>query len=171
MITVRRAEVEDALLISVIAKQTFTETFGELFSQAELDNYLISTFNLEKIESSIRKPSNTFGLLNYYDKSVGYYKLKLESNFELPPNPKEAQLQKIYVLKEYWGKKLGEVLLEHIFQLNEIQNIDKMWLAVLHTNVRAIKFYENNGFVKLKKYYHTIGQHHLKYELMIKSIP
>jgi ribosomal protein S18 acetylase RimI-like enzyme len=168
MIHIKKAEFADASVISFLGKHTFRETFGYLFSEKELDTYLDNTFSLRKLETSLLKPSNIFGILYYFGNPVAYYKVKINSDYEDSILTNRAQLQKIYILKDYLGKKLGNPLLENIFSLEEIAIGELIWLVVLQTDRRAIAFYENHGFKKLKKYYHTIGQYNLEYDLMTK---
>ena len=81
-----------------------------------------------------------------------------------------VQLQKIYILREYLGMKFGKGMMENIFSLKELKSCLMIWLVVLNTNYRAIRFYSNQGFEKFKKYHHQIGSRWLEYELMIKTI-
>ena len=170
MIFIKRAGVSDAPIISLLGKQTFTETFGHLFNQSELNKYLDDTFNIKKLESSLLKDRNIFEILYYKDKPVGYYKVKAGMHYDNSLNDKYLQLQKIYILRDNLHLKLGKAMIDNIFYLKEMENCELIWLVVLHSNYRAIKFYENHGFEKLKKYYHTIGLHNLEYELMTKTI-
>jgi ribosomal protein S18 acetylase RimI-like enzyme len=170
MVFIKKATTHDASVISSLGKQTFTETFGHLFNQSELSKYLDDTFNTNKLEKSLVKDRNIFGIINHADKPVGYYKVKIGIHYDNRLNDKYVQLQKIYILRDFLHLKLGKPMLDNIFSLQEIKNCEIIWLVVLHTNYRAIRFYENHSFEKLKKYYHTIGQHHLEYELMTKII-
>jgi ribosomal protein S18 acetylase RimI-like enzyme len=52
----------------------------------------------------------------------------------------------------------------------EVTKSSIVWLVVLHTNERAIKFYENFGFKKFREHFHQIGTINFKYELMVKEI-
>jgi diamine N-acetyltransferase len=170
MIRIKKAAFTDAAIISVLGKQTFQETFRDLFTADELNEYLENTFGIKKLEDSLLRPWNIFGIVYYSDMPVGYYKVKIGSGYDDPEVNNPVQLQKIYVLKDYLDKKLGKALLEDIFALQEIKACDMIWLVVLHSNGRAIRFYENNGFGKLKKYYHRIGAHDLEYDLMTRAI-
>jgi diamine N-acetyltransferase len=170
MISIKRATVSDTQTISFLGKKTFTETFAGLFKQEELKKYLDDTFNVGKLENSLVKNGNIFGILYYLDDPVGYYKVKIGMYNDHSINDNYVQLQKIYILHDYLHLKLGKKMLENILSLKEIRDCKMIWLVVLNTNYRAIKFYENNGFEKLKKTWYTIGLQKLEYELMTKSI-
>jgi diamine N-acetyltransferase len=170
MISIKRATVSEARTISLLGKKTFTETFADLFGEEVLTNYLEGTFSSGKLESSLLKDRNIYGILYYLDDPVGYYKVKIGMYFDHSLNDKYVQLQKIYILHDYLHLKLGKKMLENILSLKEIRDCKMIWLVVLNTNYRAIKFYENNGFEKLKKTWYTIGPQKLEYELMTKSI-
>jgi len=47
---------------------------------------------------------------------------------------------------EFWGKGLGERLLDHASSFGIINGIKAMRLDVLETNIPAIRLYENSGF-------------------------
>ena len=169
-IQIRRATFTDAQIISYLGKKTFEETFADLFSDDELNVYLDTTFNIDKLKSSLLKKENIFGILYYPDKPVGYYKIKMGQHFGHLADPQCIQLQKIYVLRDYLDLRLGKEMLNHILSLEEINKYGLMWLVVLHTNDRAIQFYKVFGFEKLKTYHHTIGSRLLEYDLMIKKL-
>ncbi|WP_367399294.1 GNAT family N-acetyltransferase [Chryseobacterium sp. S0630] len=51
--------------------------------------------------------------------------------------------------KEYWGKGLSAEIFKHIFKFaKEKLNLKSLYLKVITENTRAIKAYENAGFVK-----------------------
>lgn len=169
-ITIKKASIEDASKISYLGKTTFSETFGHLFPiQHELNDYLEATFAAEKIASSLAKGNNVFWLAFADDLPVGYAKLKKYSPLENFDNQSTSQLQKIYVLKDFLDKKIGILLFQAVEE--EITTLQKkhLWLVVLHTNFRAIHFYEKNGFHKHKKHFFMIGTQNFEFEVMLKS--
>ncbi|MCF6137743.1 GNAT family N-acetyltransferase [Pseudalkalibacillus berkeleyi] len=52
----------------------------------------------------------------------------------------------VCVLKEYWGYGIGKRLLEKSVQWADVNDIKKITLNVLETNVKAIELYRNYGF-------------------------
>ena len=82
-IKTRLAEKKDAEYIALLARITFTETFGHFFrDRQDLLNYYDSTFSVEKIERSISKSNNIYWI-SFIDRlPVGYAKLKLNSKSE-----------------------------------------------------------------------------------------
>ena len=62
-IEIRIANPNDAIVISLLGRITFTETFGHLFRDSkDLQEYLERTFSVDKIESSLGKAENVFWL-------------------------------------------------------------------------------------------------------------
>jgi diamine N-acetyltransferase len=167
-ISIKKAHLSDAPVISFLGRQTFSETFSGLFTHHDLNEYLNATFGIRKLEASLSKNENIFGIIFYSEKPVGYYKIKLGFDYNHKADDKFIQLQKIYILKSHLHLKLGRLMMDHIFSQKEIADCETTWLVVLNTNYRAIKFYGNQGFKKLKKYHYTIGKQRLEYDLMVR---
>jgi hypothetical protein len=52
VITIKNAIISDEAIISFLGTKTFTETFGCLFSELELNNYLDDTFKANKVKKN-----------------------------------------------------------------------------------------------------------------------
>jgi len=166
-ITIIRADVNHAATIATIGKKTFRRAFEDLFpNKEELFKYLEHTYDPIKLTKSIRKENNVYLLALLDEEPVGFAKIKKFSLNEQIESIAQMELQKIYVLQEHHGKKVGAAL------LNEIKNIandicpDYIWLDTHISNDRAIKFYENNGFEKMAKHFFTIGSQIFEYHVM-----
>lgn len=65
---------------------------------------------------------------------------------------KALEIERIYVLKEFYGKKTGQLLYEKAIQIAREKNAEYIWLGVWEENQRAISFYKKNGFVEFDKH-------------------
>ncbi len=167
---IRKAEVKDAEYIALLGQITFDETFGHHFrDRQDLINYFKSTFSVKKIRSSIAKENNVFWLAFVNDLPVGYAKLKKYSPLEqLLPAP-SAQLQKIYVLKDYIGEQVGPALQNALFDEVKALGINNLWLSVLKTNERAIRFYQKNDFFTVGEHLFAVGKETFDFYIFLKK--
>lgn len=165
------ANASDATYIALLARITFTETFGHFFTDiTDLYQYLDQTFGVQKIRSSIEKPNNIFWLAYIDELPVGYAKLKLNSPSQFLATENVCQLQKIYVLKDFLSKKVGHELQHELLNRGAMSNSEKIWLSVLKENTRAIKFYKKNDFETIGDHDFQIGKEHFKFQAMAKSL-
>lgn len=181
---IRRADPPDAATVALLGRITFAETFGHLFRDRrdELRAYLDATFDVPKIEASLRKPGNAYWLAFRRRLPAGYAKLKHPSaaakplppatvrgscDPDAPPQKPEAQLQKIYVLGAFLGEAIGRALFDHVLR-EAARRAPGLWLDVLQENHRAIRFYERNGFSKAGEDTYTIGTQTFRFDLMAR---
>ena len=169
-IIIRRATSNDAYDISELAKQTFTESFGQNYSPKALEDYLHQTFNFNKITISIDKPNNFFLIAFIGLIPVGYLKLKVNLSFKNLKYVKQSQLQKIYVLNKYIGNQVGTALLNRSIQYLKERETEVLWLDVLQTNDKAIKFYKRHGFEKFDIYIHRFEEFDSTFDVMIRKL-
>lgn len=167
---IRKAILEDAEFIALLARTTFTETFGHYFrSNQDLLDYYDKTFSVSKIRDSIGKENNVFWISFYNELPVGYAKLKRFSSSVFINSDKVSQLQKIYILKDFLSKKIGYEMQSEIFKEVIAIGNKYMWLSVLESNNRAISFYAKNGFTEIGKLSFEIGQENFSYIAMKKE--
>ena len=170
-IKTRLAEKKDAEYIALLARITFTETFGHFFrDRQDLLNYYDSTFSVEKIERSISKSNNIYWI-SFIDRlPVGYAKLKLNSKSEFIESENICQLQKIYVLKDFLSMKIGLELQNLLLEKAKELEFEKIWLSVLNSNERALNFYKKNGFEKIGNHDFQIGKENFDFMAMEKEL-
>ena len=170
-IEIRLAEKKDAAHISLLARITFTETFGHHFRDPQdLQNYYNSTFSVDKIESSLSKSTNIFWLAFVNRLPVGYAKLKLDSESEFIQSKNTCQLQKIYLLKDFLSMKIGFTLQNQLIKKATELNYENIWLSVLESNERAIKFYKKSGFKGIGNHNFSIGKENFEFIAMQKIL-
>ncbi len=170
-IQIREAKLEDAALISLLGRITFTETFGHLFRDPEdLQEYYDRTFSVPKIEKSLSKANNVFWIAFSNRLPVGYAKLKLRSPSEFIESEDLCQLQKIYVLKDFLSQKIGHRLQETLLKRAYESGSEKIWLSVLIENERAIRFYQKRGFEIIGEHDFRIGKENFNFIAMAKNL-
>lgn len=168
-IEIRKATSNDAAILSLLAQVTFREAFGHFWNDPfVLRNYFKQTFSVAKLKSSLDKPNNVFWIAFADELPVAYAKLKLYCPYEKLSDPQPAQLQKIYVLNDYIGQKIGEQLQQVLFNEVEKAGIKTLWLAVWDENDKAIRFYERHGFKKETTYHYDFEKMSIEYEVMTK---
>ena len=168
---IRLARKEDAQFIALLGRTTFTETFGHFFrDQQDLIDYYNSTFSIQKIEAGIEKPNNLFWIAFANRLPVGYAKLKLHSNSEFVDSKEVCQLQKIYVLKDFLSMKIGLELQRSLLEKAKELQFTQIWLSVLNSNERAIRFYEKSGFEEVGNHDFQIGKENFEFIAMNKEL-
>lgn len=143
--------------LQAIGKQTFVETFAEHNTANDLQMYLDNNLSTEKLTNEISDPNSEFyfALLNH--KVIGYLKINYgQAQTELKDRS-SLEIERIYVLKEFHGKKVGQVLFEKAIAMARQANAEYVWLGVWEKNPRAIKFYMKNGFVEFDKHIFKLG--------------
>ncbi len=170
-ISIRKATVNDAPIIALLARTTFTESFGHLFNDKnDLLNYYESTFSVTKITSSFKKENNVFWLAFVDDLPVGYAKLKRSSPNQLIDTKRSSQLQKIYVLSDFKNRTIGVQLKNAV--LKEAKSFSNaIWLSTLadNNNLNVINFYKKNDFKPIGDFNFTIGKQQFLNLVMVKQ--
>ncbi len=167
-VQIRVAEPKDAEIVALLCRITFAETFGYLFEghKADLRAYLDRTFRVEKIRGSLGRPVNRYWLGLVAGLPVSFAKLKFPSPISLARTGNVAQLQKIYVLREFVGEGVGKPLIDAVLTDAASRQADTVWLDVLKENARAIRFYELRGFRMIGEDRYTIGEQTFDFHLM-----
>ncbi len=156
-IEIKRITLCDINKLQDISRQTFFETFSESNAKEDMDNYLESSFSLAKLTSELNNPNSEFYFAQLDNNVIGYLKVNYgESQTELKDS-KALEIERIYVVKEFHGKNVGQLLYKKAMQV--AMNIDAVyiWLGVWEENPKAIRFYKKNGFVEFDKHIFKLG--------------
>ena len=140
-----------------IGRQTFSETFAESNSAENMAKYLEEAYSFEKLNEEINNPNSYFYFAILDEKVIGYLKINMGgSQTELKDND-AIEIERIYVLKSFQGKKVGQVLFDKAIQIGKEQNAAFVWLGVWEENKKALQFYTKNGFVEFDQHIFVLG--------------
>ena len=156
-IDIQKVTLNDIAQLQKIGRQTFSETFSEANSEEKKKNYLEEGFSIEKLTNEINNKNSEFYFATFNNEIIGYLKLKFgDSQTELKDH-KALEIERIYVSKEFHGKKVGQFLYDKAIQIAKQKNAEYVWLGVWEENLRAISFYKKNGFVEFDQHIFKLG--------------
>lgn len=142
-----------------LERQTFTETFDGIYTPEDLAAFLLDKKSREALATEMNTPGALFFLMWYERQPAGFLKLNLhkqpDNNGPLPAPV--IEVEKIYVLQQFQGMRLGKLLIEHSFQVAREKQISTIWLGVWEHNQKAIRFYQQQGFEKFGEHIFRIG--------------
>ena len=157
MIEIKKAVLADLKIIQNISKQSFTETFAAINSPENMEKYLEESFNTTQLTSEISNPDSPFYIAFWEKEPVGYLKLNFGNAQTESIKDNAIEIQRIYVLQAFHGKKIGQILLDEAIKIAHQEAVEYIWLGVWEENHRAIQFYTKNGFITFDKHIFTLG--------------
>lgn len=156
-IDIKKVTLDNLNQLQKIGKQTFFETFASGNTEENMKNYLDEGFSLAKLTNELNDSNAEFYFATLNNNVIGYLKLNFgQSQTELKDD-KALEIERIYVLKAFHGKSVGQLLYEKAMQRAKQKCADYLWLGVWEKNPRAINFYKKNGFVEFDKHVFKLG--------------
>ena len=157
-IDIVKITINDIDQLQKIGRQTFYETFSESNTEKNMKSYLENSFSADKIKTELSDENAEFYFAKIDEKIIGYLKLNFgQSQTELKDD-KALEIERIYVLKEFHGKKVGQFLYDKAIEIAKHKKANYVWLGVWEENPRAINFYKKNGFAEFSKHIFKLGE-------------
>ena len=156
-IEINKVSLSDIDELQTISRQTFLETFADENTESDMEKYLDENLSIEKLTSELIVPESEFYFASTDNKVIGYLKVNSgQAQTELK-DQKALEIERIYVLKDFHGKKVGQILFDTALQIAARIKADFAWLGVWEKNTRAISFYKKNGFAEFDKHIFILG--------------
>lgn len=140
-----------------IGKQTFFDTYSADNTPENMERYLKEKFSLETLTAELNDQNTAFYFASNNNDVIGYLKLNFGTSQTAIKDDKALEIERIYVLRTYQGKGVGQLLYNKAIQVAKQNGKDYVWLGVWEKNPRAIRFYEKNGFVIFDKHLFQLG--------------
>ena len=156
MIDYRNAVPADGALLGGLARATFIETFGNLYSLENLETFLAqgsdAAYAAELVEPGIEvRFAEAKGV------AIGFCKI---ANLKLPADnasPSAVELRQLYLFKPWHGSGIAASLTEWAIARARARGADELWLSVYTDNHRARRFYKRHGFEEIAPYKFMVG--------------
>lgn len=168
-IQLKKVTLNDVEELKSIGKQTFIETFSAENTEGNMQRYLDEGFSTEKITQELNETYSNFYFALIEGQVIGYLKVNTsEAQTETQDNS-ALEIERIYVLKKFHGKKVGQVLYNKALNIAHEINAPYIWLGVWEKNPRAINFYKKNGFIEFDKHIFKLGKDE-QTDIMMKKL-
>jgi ribosomal protein S18 acetylase RimI-like enzyme len=155
---IHHVQKADLLSLQEISRQTFFDTFANVNTPSDMQQYLEENLSMEQLIKEWSNPSTTFYFVKREDAVLAYLKInEADAQTEQRDEP-SLQIERIYVRQSEQGKGIGQILLDFSIQVTKDKGFKLIWLGVWEHNLKAIQFYEKNGFNFFGKHSFFLGQ-------------
>ena len=156
-IEIKEVTLNDIEQLQKIGRETFSQTFSSSNTEENMKQYLEEGFSFEKLTNELNNENSEFYFALSETNVIGYLKINFGASQTELKDEKALEIERIYVLKEFHGKKVGQILYEKAIEIAKQKNSDYVWLGVWEKNPRAISFYKKNGFIEFDKHIFKLG--------------
>jgi len=155
---IRRATPDDAAAVSRIAARAFTESFGHLYPDEDLQAFLTTSFAVERQGQILAHPDYAIWLLELDGEVAGH---AAAGPCGLPhPDVADGdgEIKRLYVLKHAQNGGAGSRLFRIMLDWLERKGPRTLWIGVWSENLGAQRFYARHGFEHAGEYEFPVGR-------------
>jgi ribosomal protein S18 acetylase RimI-like enzyme len=147
----------DLLALQEISRQTFFDTFADVNTPANMQQYLDVNLSMKQLTKEWMHPATYFYFVKQKDEVLAYLKIN-ETDAQTEKRAEASlEIERIYVLLANQGKGIGQLLLDFSIQATKDKGFNLIWLGVWEHNQKALQFYEKNGFNFFGKHSFFLG--------------
>ena len=150
--TIRLAQHNDFKSIQRIAKIVWPATFETLMPLETMHYLMARMYSTQSLTQQIEHENIRYLIIEESNETLGYCSYEL--NYQ---NKKIIMVHRLYFLPEQQGRGLGTKVLNYICDLANKKSQKGICLKVLHSNIKAYKYYLKYGFIKKGEAYNHIG--------------
>lgn len=169
MVSITKATEGDCNSIVDIGKISVEESHRGSSSDEVMNAFLEKHYSHDAIKGELLDSDNVYYIIRYNDQAAGFSKMILNSGHPNIAVDNVTKLDRIYLLKEYYGMKLGLALLNFNIEVSKNNDQSGMWLYAWIGNKRAVQFYQKAGFTVMgsHKYYVTETHYDVSHHMFL----
>jgi ribosomal protein S18 acetylase RimI-like enzyme len=160
MNSIKKAVEKDFKILADLGKQTFIESHGKSAPQKDIESYINEKYSYSSLQAELENAQNIYHIIYHEKTPVGFSKIVMNSPHSNIRLKNVTKLERIYILKNYYDKKLGAALFDFNVQLSRANSQAGMWLFVWKENLRAVRFYIKHSFKIVGSYDFPISETH-----------
>ena len=164
--SIRRATPADAEALSSVSARAFRETFGHLYPDADLQQFLRDSYSVAAYAALLADPAMACWLLEG-DACPEQGRSREPLGYALAgacalPHPEVAagdgELKRLYLLPRVQNGGLGSRLFRAALDWLERGGPRTLWIGVWSENLGAQRFYARHGFQQVGEYEFPVGR-------------
>jgi ribosomal protein S18 acetylase RimI-like enzyme len=164
------ATAEHVRVLSAFSSAAFYDAYAYANTAEDMQQYISEHFSEEEIRKELDTKHTFLFLAMLDDKIVGYVKLGAATSPQELDGKAAIEIERLYVDKNLQSQKIGAALMDHLIRFSKAHGKQIVWLGVWKRNIRAVAFYEREGFVKFGEAIFTLGRDLQEDFLMKKEI-
>ena len=156
--SIRRATVEDAAVLAELGTATFVETFGHLYSPADLQAFLDESHTPAAYAKVLANPDYALWIAERDGEAIGYAQAGPCGLPHAEVQPGDGELKRLYVLASHQGGGWGGRLFDQAERWLLRDGPRALWIGVWSENFGAQRFYARRGFEQVGTYAFPVGR-------------
>ena len=158
VLRIERIGLAELKTLQELSKKTFYDAFSWGTATADMQAYLDTAFTAEKLGSELLEPNSHFYFALLQEQPAGYLKLNFGQAQTDHLKGYGLEIERIYILQEFQRRKIGEQLIAKAIEIARQNKMEHVWLGVWEKNVKAIAFYERQGFKEVGVHPFLVGK-------------
>ena len=136
---IRLANLDDAPLLAELAARLFEQAFGPANTPEDIAAYLAEHFGPDQQRAELDESNRRVWIASDGEgRAIGYASLLRDSSTDGAAADEPAEVERIYVDREFHGRTVGELLMRACVDQSADWQRDVLWLAVREHHPRAI---------------------------------
>jgi len=157
-IVYRTPTMADTQALCALGRDTFVETFGHLYSDADREAFLEQVFGPTGMPVEMADPDFGFRVAEAGGQMVGYCKVG-PLYMDVDTGGRRAlELRQLYVRREHQGSGIAAKLMDWGLAELRRRGAEDAYLSVWSENQRAKRFYARYGFVEVGRNLFMVGE-------------
>ncbi|MDT6980441.1 GNAT family N-acetyltransferase [Levilactobacillus zymae] len=148
---------DDLSALQAVSRETFTATFGDQNTPADLAAYLDTAYSSAQLTQELENPASQFFFILKDQAVAGYLKLNTGTAQTEAMGPNDLEIERIYLRTAFQHQGLGKRLFQVALDQAHQQHKTQIWLGVWEHNLNAQGFYHKQGFRQIGQHTFTLG--------------
>ena len=146
ILSFREARPADLELLRDLSIRTFQDTYAAFNTEADMAHHISTVFHPDRLLEEMGDERIGYHIAFLGDEPAGYIRVNMSGIQTDVNDPDSLELERIYVLKAFQGRRFGDQLIAKTFDLAREAGLAYVWLGVWKRNEKAVRFYQRMGF-------------------------